>query len=375
MNDMQQQETQEERIRREFATMVGFDSVSLNERACADWLRERLEELGFEVEEDDAGRALGGNAGNLHAWLPGTLDEDPILLCGHMDVVEPGRGKRAIFHEDGRITSDGATVLGADDIAAIVEILEGVRAVLASGRAHRGIELLFCVDEEAYDGGSRVFDYRALRSSEAYVLDVSGAPGTAAIAAPTLISFTVTVAGKAAHAGFEPEAGINAIACAAAAVAGLVQGHVNDHTTLNIGTIAGGAQANVVPERCVCTGEIRSSDHAEALQTVETVRLAFETAAERYGAQVHVESEVRIKAYRTSTDAVCVKRFQAACQELGLDGTLIETFGGSDNNSLAEHGIEGIVLSCGFVNPHSTTEYVRMRDLLVGAQLVEALIG
>lgn len=375
MNDMQQQETQEERIRREFATMVGFDSVSLNERACADWLRERLEELGFEVEEDDAGEALGGNAGNLHAWLPGTLDEEPVLLCGHMDVVEPGRGKRAVFHEDGRITSDGTTVLGADDIAAIIEILEGVRAVLASGRAHRGIELLFFVDEEAYDGGSRVFDYRALRSREAYVLDVSGAPGTAAIAAPTIISLTATVTGKAAHAGFEPETGINAIACAAAAIAGLAQGHMNDHTTFNIGTIAGGAQANVVPECCVCTGEIRSSDHTEALQTVETVRRAFEAAAERYGAEARVDAEVRIKAYHASADAICVERFQAACRTLSLEGALIETFGGSDNNSLAEHGIEGIVLSCGFVNPHSTAEYVRMQDLLVGARLVETLIG
>lgn len=372
---MQQQEAQEERIRREFATMVGFDSVSLNERACADWLRERLEELGFEVEEDNAGEALGGNAGNLHAWLPGTTGEDPILLCGHMDVVEPGRGKQAVFHEDGRITSDGTTVLGADDIAAIVEILEGVRAALASGRAHRGIELLFCVDEEAYDGGSRVFDYSTLRSREAYVLDVSGAPGIAAIAAPTLISFTATVTGKAAHAGFEPEAGINAIAVTADAIAGLTQGHLNDHTTLNIGTIAGGAQANVVSERCTCTGEIRSSDHTEALQTVETVRRAFEAAAKRYGAKAHIDSEVRIKAYHTSTDAVCVKRFQAACQELSLEGKLIETFGGSDNNSLAEHGVEGIVLSCGFINPHSTTEYVHMQDLLIGARLVETLIG
>ncbi len=370
-----QSETQEERIRREFATMVGFDSASLNERACADWLRARLEELGFEVEEDDAGKALGGNAGNLHAWLPGTTNEDPILLCGHMDVVEPGCGKRAIFHEDGRITSDGTTVLGADDIAAIVEILEGVRATLASGRKHRGIEILFCVDEEAYDGGSRVFDYHSLRSREAYVLDVAGAPGTAAIAAPTLISFTATVTGKAAHAGFEPEVGINAIACAASAISGLMQGHLNDHTTLNIGTITGGAQANVVSERCVCTGEIRSSNHDEALKTVEDVRRAFDTAAEHYGAQVRIESEVRIKAYRTSTDATCVKRFQAACQTLGLEGALIETFGGSDNNSLAEHGIEGIVLSCGFINPHSTTEYVRMHDLLIGAKLVETLIG
>lgn len=372
---MSELETTEQRIRREFAELVGFDSTSLNERATVDWLRTQLEALGFEVTEDDAGTKLGGNAGNLHAWLPGTTDEEPILLCGHTDVVDPGQGKRAVFHQDGIITSDGTTVLGADDIAAIVEILEGVRAVLASGRPHRGIELLFCVDEEAYDGGSRVLDYGIIKSREAYVLDLAGAPGIAAVSAPTLISLSVTVEGKAAHAGFEPERGINAIAAAASALATLSQGHLNDHTTLNIGTIAGGAQANVVPERCVCTGEIRSSVHAEALATVETVRQAFERAAKQFGAQAHVESEVRIKAYRTREDAPAVQRFQQACRDLELSGELTETFGGSDNNCLAEHGIEGIVLSCGFMNAHSTKEYVRMEDLLIGAKLVEKLIG
>lgn len=375
MMHMTEQETTEQRIRREFAELVSIDALSLNERATVDWLRTQLESLGFEVSEDDAGEKLGGNAGNLHAWHAGTTAEEPILLCGHTDVVDPGRGKRAIFHQDGIITSDGTTVLGADDIAAIVEILEGIRTVFASDRPHRGIELLFCVDEEAYDGGSRVLDYGNIKSREAYVLDLAGAPGVAAIAAPTIISFTVTVTGRAAHAGFEPERGINAISAAASALATLPQGHLNDHTTLNIGTIAGGAQANVVPERCVCTGEIRSSNHAEALAAVQTVREAFEEATERFGAKVQVKSEVRIKAYRTREDAPAVLRFQAACHELSLEGALVETFGGSDGNCLAEHGIEGIVLSCGFVNPHSTKEYVRIEDLLTGAKLVEKLIG
>lgn len=367
-------ETQDQRIRREFSELVALDSVSLNERATADWLRVHLEELGFSVTEDNAGEQLGGNAGNLHAWLPGTAEGEPILLCGHMDVVEPGRGKRAVFHDNGRITSDGTTVLGADDIAAIIEILEGIRTVLASGRPHRGIELLFCVDEEAYDGGSRVFDYTALRSREAYVLDLAGAPGTGAVAAPTIISLTVTVTGAAAHAGFSPEAGVNAIAATASALSKLPQGHLNDHTTLNIGTIAGGTQSNIVSDRCVCTGEIRSSNHSEALETVQLVERTFTEAAAAIGAHAQVDAEVRIAAYRTRQDAPAVTHFKTACKKLGLEGQLVETFGGSDNNSLAAHGIEGIVLSCGFVNPHATTEYVRIEDLVMGARLVEELI-
>ena len=53
----------------------------------------------------------------------------PILLSGHMDTVAPGIGKKPVFHEDGTITSDGTTVLGADDLTGVIAILEGIRAV------------------------------------------------------------------------------------------------------------------------------------------------------------------------------------------------------------------------------------------------------
>lgn len=366
---------QEERIKREFTELVGFDSVSLNERRCADWLTARLIELGFTVEEDDAGAALGGNAGNLHAWLPATDEAagEPILLSAHMDVVEPGRGKRAIF-ADGTFTSDGSTVLGADDVAGIIEILEGVRSVLTEGRPHRGIELIFCVDEETYARGSRLLDHRRIRSREAYVLDLSGAPGTAAVAAPSLISFRAEVIGRASHAGFSPERGINAIAIAARALADLEQGRLSDGTTRNVGTVAGGTGVNIVPERCVCTGEVRSSDHGRALEAVEEARRAFERAVRDSGATLEFSSKTHIRAYRTPEDSPAVTRFRDACRRCGLAGDLVETFGGSDNNNFAEMGIAGIVLSCGMMGAHTCSEHVSLEDLVVGARLVEHLI-
>ena len=120
----------EERIRKEFCELVEIDSVSFQERQMADRLTEKLKSIGFTVEEDDAGSRIGGNAGNLFGVLKGGLPGSPILLSGHMDTVEPGIGKKAVCHEDGRITSRGDTVLGADDLAAVVEILEEI------GRAH-----------------------------------------------------------------------------------------------------------------------------------------------------------------------------------------------------------------------------------------------
>ena len=65
-------------------------------------------------------------------------------------------------------------MLGADDAAGLVEILGGIRRVLASGKPHRDIEVLFPIAEEVYTKGSRVFDFSRIRAKEAYVLDLSG---------------------------------------------------------------------------------------------------------------------------------------------------------------------------------------------------------
>ena len=68
-----------------------------------------------------------------------------------------------------------------------------------------------------------------------------------------------------------------------------------------------------------------------------------------------------------------VQRFQQACQQLRLAGELTETFGGSDQNPLSQHGIQGIVLSNGMYKMHTTSEYTRVEDLWQGSRLVEAL--
>lgn len=102
-----------ERLKEEFRKLNEIDSLSFREREMADYLMPILKKLGFEVYEDDAGIEYNGNCGNLYGILSGELPGEPILLSAHMDTVEPGRGKKAIFHEDGRITSDGTTILGA----------------------------------------------------------------------------------------------------------------------------------------------------------------------------------------------------------------------------------------------------------------------
>lgn len=364
----------QERIWEEFRQLVSIDSVSFHEREMADALLLKLRELGFEAGEDEVGERIGGNAGNIYGFLKGTIPGEPILLSAHMDTVTPGVGKQAILHEDGTITSAKDTVLGADDVNGIIGILEGIRCVREAGLAHRDIEVVFPVAEEVYSKGSELMDYSKIRSKDAYILDMSGMPGSAAIQAPTILSFTAAVHGKASHAGFCPDQGIHAISIMSEAVSKIQQGYLEDDTTLNIGTIQGGEATNIVPEFCTCRGEVRSYDHERALSCADEVKQIFEETIQGTGAGLSFEIQVNVHAYKTDRESTVVRRFEEVCHRLNLEGRITSTFGGSDNNDFALHGIQGIVLSCGMNSVHSVQEYTSLRELELCAEMIAEII-
>jgi len=351
------------RLTEEFIRLVSIDSLSFKEREMADILKKYLTDLGFMVAEDKAYEYYGGNAGNIYGFLQGNIEGDPVLFSAHMDTVEPGYGKKAIIHEDGRITSDGTTVLGADDLSGIVAILEAVRTIKEKGLPHRSIEVLFTIAEEAYIRGSEVFDYSKIQAKEAYVLDLSGPVGMAALKAPTLISFTAVFKGKAAHAGFAPEEGIHAVSVAAKAITAIRQGRIDEETTVNIGTIKGGIARNIVPENCILEGEVRSLRHDKSLAEVDKIRKIFKETADKAGAGLEFETSFGCIAYEVDINHPVVRRFEKVCRDLGYKTTYVSTFGGSDNNNFARHGITGIVLACGMNQVHSCKEYTHVEEL------------
>ena len=93
----------------------------------ADALLAKLKSLGLKAEEDDTGSKIGGNAGNVCAFLDGD-PSSPLLFSAHMDRVSPGYGIKPRV-ENGIIRSDGTTILAADDVAGVCAILEGIRTV------------------------------------------------------------------------------------------------------------------------------------------------------------------------------------------------------------------------------------------------------
>jgi tripeptide aminopeptidase len=357
-----------------FCRLVSIDAPSLDERAMADHLTAQLNSLGIQVREDDAGKKLGGTAGNLIATVPGSLPGAPLLFSAHMDTVEPSRGKRAQVHPDGRITSAGDTVLGADDAAALAVILEALTVLKVENIPHRTLELVFPVAEEPYTIGSHQLDATQLQAKEAYVLDMDGAIGTAALMAPSILYFKATIQGRASHAGMAPEAGIHAIAVAAQALTQLKQGHVDDLTTVNIGTIQGGLATNIVPETCTLEGEVRGFDHQLALDHLAEIVKIFQDCAAQAGATVDIHQEVRTVAYWEPEGSPVVRRFLRACEKTQIPPVLSKTFGGSDNNTFQQRGIHGIVLSSAMFMAHSTREYTTIPDLVHLAELTLALM-
>lgn len=362
-----------DRLTRQFLTLASIDNPSRQEAAVSTYIKTQLDELSIQWREDGTGAIIHGNAGNLYGYLPGQLDLPPILLSAHMDSVDPAVGKRPILHPDGTITSDGTTVLGADDLSGVAAILEAVRSVQESGAAHRPIELLFDVAEEPYCAGIQHFDFPSLQSKEAYILDLTGPVGSAAYQAPSILAFKAQFTGRAAHAAFSPELGIHAIQAAAQAVVSIPCGRVGD-TTVNVGTITGGSADNVVPEQCCVTGEVRSFDDGSARARLAEIEATVKAAAQAVGAEVEFSTETLCLAYRVEPDHPVAERFQKVCADLDLSGELTVTYGGSDNNHFFHHGISGLVVASGMNSCHACQEYSSVSELERAARLVEGLI-
>ncbi|RDY30507.1 M20/M25/M40 family metallo-hydrolase [Lachnotalea glycerini] len=358
----------------EFCSLAAIDALSFQEREIADVLKEKLIALGFTVIEDHAGVRYNGNCGNLYAFLQGEIGSEPLLFSAHMDTVGPGTNKRAVFHKNGMITSDGTTVLGADDLCGIVCILEAIRSLKEDGVPHHSIEVLFTIAEEMYIRGSEVFDYSLVKAKEAYVLDLSGQVGTAAIAAPTLFSFSAVFIGKASHAGFAPEQGKNAIMAAAKAITEISQGRLDEETTANVGMIEGGQARNIVPDLCTLKGEVRSLSHEKAIKAIDNIKQKIEKVCKEQGIKFSFNYEVGCLSYRTQITHPVVQRFERSCQFLGYKTRYIDTFGGSDNNNFMKNGITGIVIAAGMNQVHSCDEYTNINELEKAARIVAALM-
>jgi tripeptide aminopeptidase len=357
----------EDRVTRAFLELVRIDSPTFQEQAICRRLTADLEALGLSVENDGTGR---DGVGNLIARLDGGAGL-PIALSAHFDTVQPGEGIEPII-EGGIVRSAGDTILGADDKAGIVAILEALQVLREAGLPHPPLEIVLTWGEERAHLGAAAVDVSKLRSKVCFVPDAEGEIGTIIAAAPSYESISAVFHGVGAHAGMKPEEGRSAILAAARAVARTPLGRLDEETTCNVGLIGGGSVRNAVPARATVDAEARSLDDAKLDRVLSDLREHWESAAAEVGCTVEISTKREYRAYRLTNDDF---RMTLAREGAGLAGVpfrAISTGGGSDANTLSERGLPSACLSAAMWKPHTRDEHVATADL---KRLADYLLG
>ena len=348
-----------------FLDLVRIDSPSGHEAAIAAHLVARLRALDMHVATDAAGNVLA-------RWeAAGSY----TLLSAHMDTVAPGIGIRPTV-VDGVVHSDGTTILGSDDKSGIAAILEVLTAIHERG-GRLPVEVVLTVREETGLEGAKAVDVGALRARQGLVLDAGGPLHDLVSGAPSSDKFDAVVHGQAAHAGSNPQDGVNAIRVAAEAIAAMPLGRIDEETTSNVGTIHGGAAVNVVPDRVELRGEARSHDTAKLDRQIAAMRQALEDAVARHpGARIELDIRRSYEAYQLSPDLPIVRRVAAALEALGDPAPAFHrTGGGSDANIFNAQGIACLPISTGMQAVHTNQERVAVADMVRCAELVAHVLG
>ena len=364
---------EEERLTDLFLELINIDGISLSERAVADYIIQRLEKQNIKVEEDGTGNKIRGNTGNLIITLPGTGNEDPLLLMAHLDTVSSTKSINPVL-KNGVITSDGTTILGADDRAGVTALLYLLETLNTLNRRHRGIQVVFSVAEELGMFGSSHLNSVLLKAREGYILDCSKPVGCYVARTPTAMDIQFEFFGKASHSGVAIENGINAISMALEMLAEFPVGRVDPDTTANIGTIEGGTAVNVVPEKVKAKGEIRSFDSDRIRTLEEQLRRKAQEIAGKYKGKVKIDFTEGFRGFHLKPDLPVIRRLETVCRRLGISPEPLVYYGGSDANVMNGMGIKAVNLGIGIENPHSKNERIAVKDLKSITEVVIQLI-
>ncbi|AIQ64725.1 hypothetical protein PSTEL_18035 [Paenibacillus stellifer] len=365
-----------DRLISEFMELVQVDSETGNERNIADVLIGKFKALGLTAVEDDSQQRTGHGAGNLIVtWAAEKTENAPkLLFTCHMDTVVPGLGIKPALGEDGWITSDGTTILGADDKAGLAALFEGIRVVQEQNLPHGQIQFVITAGEESGLLGSRSLDPKYLDADFGFALDSNGELGAIAVAAPTQAKITMQIFGKSAHAGVNPEDGISAIQVAGKAISAMKLGRIDNETTANIGKFAGGGPTNIVCDHVQLDAEARSIVQEKVERQIDSMREALETTVREYGATCEFRSEIIYPAFSFNGEDPIVQLAERAIASVGLTPRTFHSGGGSDANVFNGLNVPTLNLAIGYENIHTTKERVKADDIVRAAELVVAIV-
>lgn len=330
------------RYREDLAELVGIDSGSHDAEGVtrvAAWAATTLAVDGFEVETVPTPEVDGRRYGPVVVGRRRGTGTARVVLFAHMDTVFPAgtAGERPFRIADGIAYGPGV----CDDIA-------GLAGGLAAARVLDGLDydgygelvLALTPDEEVGSPASREILAETVRGADAALcLECARENGDLVGARKGVADVLVSIRGRAAHSGVEPERGINAAVEAARllldvqAMSGATPG-----LTVNVGKVASGSRANIVPEQAELHVEVRATGLAELVATLDAID---ERARHPFveGARIEVTRlDVCPPLERTATDALAARAREVGAR-LGLSFDVAATGGASDANFVAALGV------------------------------------
>ncbi len=380
-----------------FLELVAVPSPSRRERVVGELIREWLAGYGVVSEYDDAGAVNGSDAGNLIATVPGAAGAPVYLFVAHMDTVETGTpAVTPHVGDDGVIRSDGETILGADNKAAVAAVMRVCAAAAAlPGDRRPTVHAAFTCCEESGRMGAGLLGAELLRHVDcAFSVDGAKPVGTVITRALGQTSFAFVIHGRAAHAAANPEAGINAIAVAAEIVAALPLGRRPGGGSVNVAAIVGGsvierltpealsskgveaalhtALTNSIPDRALVRGEVRGYSVQEIEDTVTSIADTVARVCDAHGARHEWirDRERMVPPFPHADDSRARTLVQAAAARVdGLHVVLEERQATLEANYLAAR-TDVVALASGGRDPHQVSESIPVAEL----ERLEALL-
>ena len=333
---------------------------------------ERMPALGFIAHMDTSPDFSGEH---VKPQLIEHYDGGDVLLAGSGDVLSPREfPELADLAGMTLITTDGTTLLGADDKAGIAEILTACEAVIASGKPHGRICVAFTPDEEIGAGVAH-FDTKKFGAAFAYTVD-GGAEGTIAFETFNAAAAEVEIEGVGVHPGSAKDVMINASLVAmafnaqlpAVDIPALTEGYEGFYHLNEMEGDVKHARLHYI---------IRDHDRAIFEQRKQTLERAARTVNARYGREV-----VKLNVYDTYYNMAemvkphmhLIDNAKKAAELAGMTPRIEAVRGGTDGCRLSYMGLPTPNLCTGGFAFHGKYEHIAVESMDRCARMVELLM-
>lgn len=365
-------------FRTDLAHLVGIDSGSWNAAGVArvgGWCAERLVQLGFAVEQVPTPRVDGRDYADVVIGRRRGTGRGRVLLFGHLDTVFPDgtAAERPYREADGRAYGPGV----CDDTGGFLAGLAAARVLdLVGDHGYAELVIALTPDEEVGAPASRhVLAALAAQVDAALCLECARENGDIVGARKGVADVVVDIAGRAAHAGVEPERGVSAAVEAAHLVLELqsLNGR-RPGLSVNVGQVSAGERANVVPADARLTVEVRAQrliDLEEALDHIDE-RARSPLAA---GASITATRRDVCPPLERAATAELAEVAVRIATTLGLNVGVAATGGASDANFVAATGVrtlDGLGPVGG--GDHGVDEWLDLDSVAPRVALLAALI-